>query len=256
MPRISPVLPVLGALCLPLLLAASGCSKSPSGGPVARANNRLQASLSVRGTLNNNYYYAVAFDDNTDDSQGPVAIVGNALNSANGIVGGNFRVLVLFNRNNFRVFYRETTADPATEIPVNTSTGTPFFTETPRATQNGIQFTVNLDATFQDGAAQKFYFPNRNLDNSLATTRLDLNFVTSADLILASELNKIKPVDAFGFQEVASPIFNFQINSTRSVTIEDVVPDQSDPRPYDSSYRNVDFNQIDVTNLRISVTRG
>jgi hypothetical protein len=246
------------ALLAPICLTPffSGCASSPSGGPVIRANNRLQATLSVRGTLNNNYYYAVAFDDQTNDSQGPNAIIGNSPSSANNIVGGNFRLLVLYHLGQFRVFYREDPTDSTTEIPVNISgSSQPLFTETPRATNNGIIFTINLDATFIDGGIEKYYFPNRN-GTTLNTTRLDLNFVTTSDLILASEINKIKPVDAFGDQDVSSPVFNFQINSTRTQVINDVVPDRPDPRPYDSSYNNVDFNQIDVTNLRISVTRG
>ena len=78
----------------------SGCASGPSGGIPANANaaNRLECTITLNNTLDPNAYYGVAFDDNPNDVNGPSGIDGNTT-VLNGVVGGDWRVLVLWNLN-------------------------------------------------------------------------------------------------------------------------------------------------------------
>ena len=238
---------------LPLcgLLALAGCSKSPSTGPGTGvvAPNRLTVTLTTRENLNADYYYGVAFDDNPNDGDGPRAIEGNTP-IANGVMGGSFRLLVLYRRNVFEIWRRTDPTDPATERQILTS---PFI-GVPRASGNSIQFTLDLDARQPNG---NFFFAH-DANGQLAPDRLDINFATTNIILRNANDNRIKPVDAFETAAIGIPISDFDIRATRTTDIPD---DPRDIRPgVDASFttgpNQVNFGQLDVTNLRLQVERG
>lgn len=150
----------------------NGCASSgPGGGSSVRSDNRLEATLTVQGTLNQNFYYGVAFDDQ-GDGEGPAAVDSNSP-VVNGVVDGNFRLLVLFNRGRFRVFYRSDPEDRETEREVD---GQALFINTERALTNGINFTIDLDAVLDPSIPfdptnpdnGRFFFPHttRSINDS------------------------------------------------------------------------------------------
>lgn len=247
----------LAACLFPLF---SGCAKSPANGaPSTRASNRFQTTLTLAGTLNPNYYYGVAFDDAGGDGIGPVAIIGNTP-IRNGVVGGTFRLLVLYHQNQFRVFYRPTPSDTASEREISGSNG--LFVITPRATRNGLEFTLDLDARLPDNTT--FIFPRAANGTSIASDYFDLNVVTTNTIIRASDKNdnRIKPVDALGAQQVASPV-KIQIGATRTTSVQDFTGAQIDENfgvdpsfTSQSSSAYVPFSSIDIAGLQIGITRS
>ncbi len=236
------------ALCL--LPLSGGCAKSPVG-LTTRAANRFATTLSLAGQLNPNYYYAVAFDDAGGDSVGPVAIVGNTP-TRNRVVGGNFRLLVLYHLNNFRVFYRSTPSDEQSESDITGANG--LFVLTPRATQNGLEFTIDLDARLPNGTT--FIFPRGTNATSLATDSFDINAVATNTILLEPNDNRIKPVDALGAQQVASPV-EVRIASTRTPPrISDATGADNDRNfGVDVSFNTVPFSSIDISGLQVAITR-
>lgn len=238
----------------------SGCAKGPSGGPTVRSLNRLEANLSVVGTLNPNYYYAVAFDDEVNDGDGPVGIDANA-GTLNGVVGGSFRLAIVFHANQFEVYRR---SDPDDETTEQRITSPSPFVQNPVASTNNINFVLDLDARL---SGDTFFFPNRDSQGvGLSTDRFDINFATTNVILRGGTTNEVvKPVDGLGPATIGVPI-EFQIGSTRRINQPDAVNgvngerdirldvNQSFTTPGTSAF--VDFSQIDVNNLQINVTRG
>jgi hypothetical protein len=244
---------------LPLL---NGCAKSPSGGPTVRATNRFQTTLTLAGTLNPAYYYAIAFDDTGDSSRGPVAIDGNTP-ILNGVMGGSFRLLVLYHQNAFRVFYRPTPNSAGSEEEILGATNLFNTGQVPHVTTNGIDVTINLDAQFTSGPMTGTYiFPHAA--DAAGTQRMvansfDLN-VAATNTVLrgGSSNNLIKPVDAFGAQTLSTPV-KIQDLSTHTTSVSDAIADENlgvDTTYSDTNSRNyVPFQNIDVTSLQIGITR-
>ncbi|BCM93574.1 hypothetical protein IAD21_05465 [Abditibacteriota bacterium] len=245
---------LFGPLAVCLLPLFGGCAKSPSGGPVTRATNRFQTTLSLAGTLNPSYYYAVAFDDAGGDGQGPEAILGNTT-VPNRVVGGTFRLMVLYRGGNFRVIYRSTPSDQSTEREISGTNG--LFVVTPRATQNGLNFTLDLDAVLP--GTTTYIFPHTTgATPTLISDRFDINAITTNTIILDANDNRIKPVDAFGAQQVATPV-EVQIGATRTLTLSDATGDENladvaFTNPQSLEY--VPFENIDITGLQIGITRS
>ena len=216
-----------------------------------RALNRLEATLTLQDTIDQNAYYAVAFDDAPGDGTGPGGIEGNT-SIVNGIVGGNFRLAIVYHLNQFLIFYRTDPTDYTTEQQI-LSTTDPLFAVTPRATSNGIDFTLNLDARLN---ATTYFFPRGTDGTTLNLDRVDLNFVTSNVVIRDGNDNRVKPVDAAGFQTISpsTSVSDFQVNTTRNTNITDPADDE---RPnVDSSFNSFNFGSIDVTNLQVRITRA
>lgn len=238
----------LSALAATLLLA--GCANTPSTGPVVNSANRLEVVLTTVGPINPNFYYAVALDDQTGDGQGPRAILGNT-SVLNGVVGGNFRLAVIYHLNTFQTFYRTDPTDPATEREVLDS---PFFTQ-PRATTNGLQFTLDLDAKLANG---NFFLPRSSAN--LAPDRIDLNFVTTNTILRSPQDNRIKPIDSFGPATASTPIIDFQIAATRRTDNPDPANDERlDVDPSFTTQSSPDFanyGNLDVNDLQINITRN
>ena len=232
-------------------LFVSGCANDPRGtGPTTNSANRLEVNLTTVGPIDPRFYYAVAFDDQVNDGVGPVAILGNT-STLNGVVGGNFRFAVIYHLNQFQVFYRTDPTDPGTERQVLDS---PFFVQ-PRATTNGIQFTLDLDAQLANGS---FFLP-RNAAN-IAPDRLDLNFVTASTILRSAQDNRIKPIDSFGPATASTPIIDFQTAATRRTDNIDETNDQRfdvDPSfTTQSSPEFAPYPNLDVNNLQINITRN
>lgn len=247
------------ALGAALLFATSGCAKGPSGGAVVRSLNRLEVTLSTVGALNPNYYYAVAFDDETGDGRGPVGIDANT-DVLNGVVGGNFRLAVVFHAGVFEVYRRTDPDDVGTEQRITSPSP---FVQNPIATANGVNFVLDLDALLSDTT---YFFPQRGSQNQISTDSFDINFVTTNTILRGGTSNDIvKPVDALGAQQISVPI-EFQIASTRRINQPDAVNGlngERDLRPdVNTTYTNaqspnfVDFSRLDVNNLQIDVTRS
>lgn len=238
----------LAALAATLLFG--GCANDPRGtGPTTNSANRLEVNLTTVGPINPNFYYAVAFDDQTGDGVGPIAILGNT-SVLNGVVGGNFRLAVVYHLNQFQVFYRTDPKDAATERQVLDS---PFFVQ-PQATTNAIKFTLDLDARLGGGS---FFLP-RSAAN-LAPDRLDLNFVTTSAILRSAQDNRIKPIDSFGPATASTPIIDFQTAATRRTDNMDEPNDQRldvDPSfTTQSSPEFAPYANLDVNDLQINIVR-
>lgn len=253
----APLRPLPFASCLLPLL--NGCAKSPSGGVTAPAINRFQTTLSLAGTLNRDYYYGVAFDDAGGDGTGPVAVDGNTP-ILNGVMGGTFRLLVLYHQNTFRVFYRSTTNDASSEREITGSTNLFNTGQVPRATQNGLDFTINLDAQLPDNTTYIFpHAADASGTQRVVANSFDLN-VAATNTVLrgGSSNNLIKPVDALGGQTLSTPV-EIQIPATRTTSVSDATADENlgvDTTYSDTNSRNyVPFQNIDVTSLQIGITR-
>ena len=238
------------------LFLSSGCAKSPVG-VTTRASNRFATTLQLVGTLNPNYYYGVAFDDAGGDGDGPQAILGNTP-VQNGIVSGTFRLLVLYYANRFQVFYRSDPTDFRTEREISGSNG--LFVFTPRATQNGLNFTIDLDARLPDNTT--FIFPRAANGTSLLSDRFDLNAITTNTILRDAQDNRIKPVDALGASQVATPV-EIQIGATRTTSVQDATGATNDLNiGVDGSFSNpatttfVPFDRIDIAGLQIGITRS
>ena len=228
-----------------------GCANDPTqAGPRVNSANRLEVTLTTVQSLDPRFYYAVAFDDQTGDGQGPRAITGNTA-VLNGVVGGNFRLAVVYHLNQFQVFYRTDPKDAGTERQVLDS---PFFVQ-PRATTNGINFTLDLDAKLNNG---NFFLP-RSAAN-LAPDRLDLNFVTTSTILRSAQDNRIKPIDSFGPATASTPIIDFQIAATRRTDNRDNPNDERlDVDPSFTTQSSPDFanyGNLDVNDLQINITRN
>lgn len=255
-----------------LLPFLNGCAKSPVGA-TNLAINRFQTTLSLAGTLNPNYYYAIGFDDAGGDGAGPVAVDGTTP-IRNGVMGGTFRVLVLYHQNTFRVFYRSTPNSAATESDVTGVTNlfntglAPHVTQNGSGVANGLDVTINLDAQFTGGTNNGSYlFPRVSGSQAspppLASTSLDINVAaTNTSLLGDSDTGLRKPVDALGFQTLSTPV-EIQIPaqvSTRTTSVLDETGDEnlgvSDTfsNPANPSY--VPFANIDITNLQIGIVRS
>lgn len=240
---------LFGPLAACLLPLAGGCAKSPSGGPVTRATNRFQGILSVVGTVNPTYFYGVAFDDAGGDGVGPVALTGSTP-LQNGVVGGTFRLLILYNGGAFRAYYRSTPSDKTTEREISGTNG--LFVVTPRASTNSINFTLDLDAVLP--GTSTYIFPHTTgATPTLISDSFDVNAVTTSLVSREPETNSItKPVDAFGYQQVATPV-EVGIGATRPLTLSDPTGDEN---LVDSSFNNVPFENIDITSLQVGITRS
>lgn len=255
-------LPLLLASCfLPLI---GGCSKSPLGGPTVRTSNRFQTVVSFAGVPNPNYYYAVAFDDTGNSNRGPVGIDG-VTPIGNGVVGGSFRLLVLYHQSQFQLFYRSTPNDITTEQPILGATNLFDTGLSPQLSLTGMSLNVaiNLDAQLPDGT---YIFPRDSLSTALmqpiAARSLNINVVATNVILTTDTQNGLrKPVDALGYQTLATPV-QIDISGTgtytKSITNEPVGDEKLD---VSSTYTTqgdpnyVDFSTIDISNVQIAITR-
>ena len=232
-------------------LALSGCAKTPAGGPtVPGSPNRLTVNMTLQQAISPTFYYDFAFDDDNDRSDGPAAIIGTTP-LANGVVGGSFSVLVQCRGNNFQVFRRrllangQETLEPASRA----------FVVAPTARGNTISFTLNLDATV-DNAADPSTPADRLFDADV--TELDVNFVTTSEVIRDPNNLLLKPYDALGEVPRAANLYaTFPVSSTRTFrNVERVREPANDVEAGNSNISTQQLASLDITDFTIDVRRS
>ncbi|HVF09552.1 MAG TPA: hypothetical protein VNA16_02050 [Abditibacteriaceae bacterium] len=225
------------------VLLASGCAKGPAGGPVVPAPNRLTVTLTTQDVINNSgYIYAFAFDDDDDSSDGPGALVTSTV-LPNGVVGGSFTVLVLYQGGTFQAFRRTVLVNGSEALERSTNAFVPFPSP---ATGRTISFTLNLDATTANTGTRLF---------RTDAQRLDINFVTTNERRLDPNNNLLKTYDAFGARlpnfwitrDIRGTI-TYTNNGTESLTTNDVVTD--------APIGSVNLNQLNIVDFTIGVERS
>jgi hypothetical protein len=235
------------AVAAALIVGAAGCAKGPDGGPTPpQALNRLEVSMRLQQPVNPAYFYSFAFDDDGNSATGPVAITG-ATSLQNGIVGGDFTVLVEFAAGQFNVFRRARGGNGE----VLTRAPSAFVTAPPSPINSTeIRFTLNLDATLPDGS--RLF---RGSSNSIPDA-LDINFVTSDERRRDTNDLRLKTFDAF-FARRSSSYFTLRGLSTRSEdnNTSGVREPANDVFSGDTT-RNVNVAQLDITDFRIAIQRN
>lgn len=232
-----------------------------------RALNTFQTVVSFAGTPNPSYYYAVAFDDTGNNSRGPIALDGISP-IGNGVVGGTFRLLVLYNQQfQFQVFYRSIPSDQTTEQDITgaTSLFSTGFAPQLSTTGKSLNVVINLDAQFLSGPNKGTYiFPRDSLSTTspqpIAARSLNINVVATNVVLRADTQNGItKPVDALGDHMLASPA-SIEIGGTHPTSVSDGPPGDinggvSSTYTTRSDLNYVDFSTIDISNVQIAITR-
>ena len=225
------------------LLLAGGCAKGPDGGPVVPAPNRLTVTMTTQDVINNTgYIYAFAFDDDDDSSDGPGAIVTSTV-LPNGVVGGSFTVLVVYQGGTFQAFRRTVLPNGSEQLERSTNAFIPFPAP---ATGRTISFTLNLDATTANTGVRLF---------RADVQRLDINFVTTNERRLDPNNNLLKTFDAFGARlpnfwitrDIRGTV-NYGNGGTESTTANDVVTDNTSG--------TVNLNQLNIVDFTLGVQRS
>lgn len=225
------VLPFLG----------SGCAKGPDGGPTTpTAPNRLTITLQTQQPINNSYLYAFAFDDDDVSGDGPVAIV-STTSLANGVVGGSFSVLVLYQGGQYNVYRRTDLGNGAEQL--DRASGA-FVTPPGPASGSTLTFTLNLDAV-TDSGVRLF---------RVGTQRLDVNFVTTNEIRRDPNDLRRKAFDAFG-SRLASFYSTFDIRGSRTYTNAQTVQEPANDVQTDDTNNTINLAQLDITNFTITVQR-
>ncbi len=246
---------LISAFRLPLLLVSatllglSGCARGPSGGaPIPQARNRLTVTATYQQPINNLYHYAFAFDDDDQPGDGPVAIVA-ATTFANGIVGGSFRVIVIYNGGRFLVFRRTDQGngterlEPASRVFV-VPPATPF-------TGNTISFTLDLDATIDTAGtpteADRLF--------RAGAQELNVNFVSTDRIERPMTTERPKAYDAF-FPGAASQHYTIPINATQTFTNQQTVQEPTDDVVIGLNPINFNDAPLDLSNFTIRIERS
>jgi len=233
------------------LLGVAGCAKGPSGGaPPVNALNRLTVSMTLQQPVNNAYYYAFAFDDDDETNDGPRAII-SSTNFTNGIVGGSFGVLVLYNAGRFLVF-RRTDQGNGTERLEPASRAFVIPPQTP-VTGTTIRFTLDLDAnidtTGTPTAADRLF--------RAGAQRLNVNFVTTDRLQRDPNDLRQKAYDALNeFEGAADFSLTIPLNATQTFTNAQTVREPTNDAVI--GVNPIDFNAapLDITDFSIRVERS
>jgi hypothetical protein len=234
------LLPALGLL-------VSGCAKSPSGGPTTpQAANRLRVSVQLQQPVNPSYFYAFAFDDDDDSSDGPGALTGTSI-IANGVVGGSFTVLVLYNQGQFNAYRRSFSNGAESLIPIVGA-----FVTTPTVSGQTISFVLNLDARNADGL-YLFRHSTGGGTPTLAVRDLDTNFITTNERRLDPNDSRPKAFDAF--RTSPNSYIPLAIDQTIDYTNRNIGEPTSDVFSNDTS-NTVNEAQLDLTDVNIRVERS
>lgn len=232
-----PILGLLGA-CF------AGCAKGPAGGVTPVAANRLTINLTLQQAINPLFYYDFAFDDNGNPADGPQAIIGTT-QTTNGVVGGAFTVLVQFRGGQFIAFKRTDLGNGQEQLERASNA----FIGVPVGSGNTIQFTLDLDAKIDADQTQRLFLPLAQLQ------QVDINFVTTSEIIRDPNNLQNKPFDAFGAG--VSQWFPFDISGTRTIRNTDTVREPTGDvfSPFGSAITEAQRAQLDITDFTIDVRR-
>ncbi len=228
----------------------SGCAKSPAGAVAPGGKNRLTVNMTLQQPITPTFYYDFAFDDNGNAGDGPAAFIGTTT-FANGVVGGSFRVLVQYRGGQFLVF-RRTDNGNGSETLERASNA---FIGVPTAGGTSINFTLDLDATVDNAAT-----PPTAADRLFAAnaTQLDVNFVTTSEIIRDPNNLLLKPFDALGEVPGAANLYEtFNITTTRTYRNADTVREPTgDANPGNSNITTQQLASLDITDFTLDVRRS
>jgi hypothetical protein len=209
-------------------LGLSGCANSPQGGPGAA--RRLVIEMQVAGVINPNYHYFVAIDNDSNPSDGPVAVT-NGPPWGNGWVAGSVTHYVEYNGSIGQGGYGLYRIPDAGLVDKN-YLGPPENFVTPGPSGNTLTFTIDLDS---------LALPPQASGNDIQT--LEINFITTDDVPNNNAINALRQWDALG--DHRSNLF-LQLNITPgriySNDTEGIEPEGDVPKP-----------DLDIVNWSIEV---
>lgn len=231
----------------------SGCAKGPDdgGGPTPpQAVNRMTVSMRLQQPVNRAYFYDFAFDDDGDQSDGPVAIIGQTA-LTNGVVGGSYTVLVeCLGGSRFNV-YRRTQNGNGEDLQLVPNA---FVTQPGVQSGDTLSFTLNLDATYTDRATGQETRLFRSSSGGFPTA-LDINFVTSDERRRDPNNNLPKTFDAFFFRGASRYLTLRSLNSDTVTNANTVNEPANDVTTIDTSNR-VERERLDIVDFNINIRRS
>ena len=245
----------IAKLALPLLASLatlSGCARGPeSGAPgTPQAINRMAVSMQLQNNVNPAYFYAFAFDDDGNPATGPSPIL-RSTSLENGVVGGDFTILVTYFANQFTVYRRARAGNGEVLSRVPNPFAIPPVSP---LNSNTISFTLNLDATYDDNGAQQRLF--RNASGSGLPESLEINFVTTSERRRDPNDQRLKTFDAF--YTFGSGTY-FRLSNLGSRTVDNQtsgVREAANDVFQGDDVRNVNVGQLDITDFRITIQRS
>ena len=235
------------------VLGMAGCARGPedNGGPgTPQAINRMAVSMTLQNNVRSDYFYAFAFDDDGNNATGPVPIL-RETSFANGVVGGDFTVLVTYFGGQFTV-YRRTRVGNGEDL---TRVPNPFaIPPTSPLNTRTLNFTLNLDATYDDNGTERRLF--RNAGGDSLPDSLEINFVTTSERRRDPNDQRLKTFDAF--YTFSSGTY-FRLTSLGSRTVDNQtsgVRESAEDVFQGDDARNVNEGQLDITDFRITIQRS
>jgi len=153
----------------------SGCARHPDTGAAGTVANRLIVQFTVDGAINELYYYYVAFDDDSDSGDGPLPVVSSPF--LNGWGTGSFTRFVEYHQGQFRVF---------THTEDNAGNFEEEFLDRP------------FEFTYPQGGNELRFVLDYNKNFPTDPNTLDLNIITTDEIILDPNLQIEKTFDALG----------------------------------------------------------
>lgn len=158
-----------------MAFALSGCAKSPPGGVVSPgAIDTMKVRMALDNPVDDRYYYYVAFDDDGDGSDGPLPL---RQPGGNGWGTGSFTTFVQYHAGQYQVYSHVVNPDESvTDTPIDR----PFGYTLPGGS-NTLEFTLDMGKYFAPGV--EF---------------LDVNFITTNELLTDPNLNIDKTYDGLG----------------------------------------------------------
>ena len=234
-------------------LGISGCARGPEdgGGPsTPQALNRMTVEMQLQQPVNRAYFYDFAFDDDGDETDGPVAIIGPS-SLTNGVVGGSFTVLVeCLGGSRFNA-YRRTQNGNGEDLQLVPNA---FVTQPSVQSGNRITFTLNLDATYTDRATGQEMRLFRSSSGGFPSA-LDVNFVTSNEQRRDPNNNLPKSFDAFFFRGASRYLTLRNLGSDTITNARTVNEPANDVTTIDTSGR-VETPRLDIVNFTINIRRS
>ncbi|NCO34855.1 MAG: hypothetical protein AUJ92_14735 [Armatimonadetes bacterium CG2_30_59_28] len=208
---------------LSLLLLMSGCARGPGGGVIPpTAVNRLIVRATFDAPVDDRLYYFVALDDDDTSADGPLPLRRPA---PNGWGTGSFTTFVQYHLGQYQVFQHVVNPDDSvTDTPINQP-----FTFTLPAGDNQLIFTLDMDNYWADDV-----------------DFLDINFITTDEIITDSGLNIDKTYDGLG------PTGNDYI----TIPVKANATFQNNDALSREFAGDVAIPAIDITDWRIEIERG
>lgn len=198
--------------------------------------------MTTTAAINDAYIYSFAFDDDGNSATGPAAVV-SSTSLTNGVVGGQFTVLVTYQAGQFTVFRRTDLGNGNERLD---RASNPFVTPpSPPGGSRTLTFTLDLDA-LTDSGARLF---------SAALQQLDVNFVTTNEIRRDPNDARRKAFDAFG-PRLANFFITIDIRGTQTYTDASTVQEPANDVETDDTNNTINLNQLDIADFTIRVQRS